>query len=285
LQLLWHVIADVGAMHNSEVRYPPPKCHADTRKEIRQQLMSKINSHTRSRVYWLSGSAGVGKSAVAQTICEDCERDGKLIASFFFSRNHIKRNVPTYLFLTIAYGLVTSIPKLHDFVSHVIKSNPAILHTSLEHQFMELIIKPCMSLGGQGSEWDSQPCLVVIDGLDECNGGELQARVLSIIANALRNIAGLPLQFLICSRPEPAIKELFDSKIFHPHLQCYFLHNDSLSRQDIKTFLDDGFHNIHSKMRYQHLKFPDPWPSPDVIQSLVYKSSGQFIYPSTILKY
>ncbi|KAF9256465.1 hypothetical protein L218DRAFT_839229, partial [Marasmius fiardii PR-910] len=283
LQLLWQVIADVGATHKSEVRYPPPKCHANTRKGIRQQLMRQIDSHARSRVYWLSGPAGAGKSAVAQTISEECEHNGKLAASFFFSRNHPKRNVPTYLFLTIAYSLASSVPKLQPFIESAIQSNPALLHSPLELQFTELIAKPCRSLGEQ---WpDSYPHLVVIDGLDECNKGRLQTRVLSIIAHALRDQAGLPLQFLICSRPEPTIKEFFDSKAFHPYLKCYFLHDDYSARKDIEAFLYDGFQTIRSKPRYRGLKFPKPWPSSDVIQRLLEKSCGQFIYPSTILKY
>ncbi|KAF9259162.1 hypothetical protein L218DRAFT_1059889 [Marasmius fiardii PR-910] len=285
LQLLWQAIADVGATHNSEVRYPPPKCHADTRKEVRQKLMKQIDGHAGPRVYWLSGPAGVGKSAVAQTIAEDCEKGGKLVASFFFSRYHPKRNVPTFLFLTIAYGLASSIPKLRDDIAHAIKSNPALLHTTLEHQFAKLITEPCSSFGGQGAEWGSFPRLVVIDGLDECNGGELQTRVLSIIAKALNSQTGLPLQFLICSRPEPTIKEFFDSKTFHPYLRCYFLHDDYSAREDIKAFLSDGFNTIRSKPRYHHLEIPELWPSSQIIWSLVQKSCGQFIYPSTILKY
>ncbi|KAF9259166.1 hypothetical protein L218DRAFT_933992 [Marasmius fiardii PR-910] len=285
LQLLWQAITDVGATHNSEVRYPPPRCHAETRKIIRQQLRKQIDSHAGPQVCWLSGSAGVGKSAIAQTISEECEQDRKLVASFFFSRNDAKRNIPTYLFLVIAYGLASSIPELRASIGLAIQSNPAILHHSLEHQFTELIAKPCRSLGRQGPKWEGCPRLVVIDGLDECVGGESQTRVLSIIADAFRDPAGLPLQFLICSRPEPTIKEFFDSEIFRPYLYCYFLHDDYSSWDDIGTFLHDGFYTIRSKPKYQHLHFPNPWPASDVLWSLVQRSCGQFIYPSTILKY
>ncbi|KAF9260211.1 hypothetical protein L218DRAFT_826616, partial [Marasmius fiardii PR-910] len=223
-----------------EVRYPPPKCHADTRKEVLQQLRNMIDSHAGPKVYWLSGSAGVGKSAIAQTISEDYEQNKKLAASFFFSRNHPKRNVPTYLFLTIAYGLASSIPELRDSIGFAIQSNPEILNSSLELQFMELIAKPCRSLDVQEPAWEDHPQLVVIDGLDECNSRESQTRVLSIIADAFRDQAGLPLQFLICSRPEPTIKEFFDSNLFHPYLWCNCLHDDHSTRRDLEAFLFDG---------------------------------------------
>ncbi|KAG7090495.1 hypothetical protein E1B28_009608 [Marasmius oreades] len=96
LQALWQAITDVGAMHNSEVRYPPPKCYPETRKEVRQLLANEIDSHASSWVCWLYGSADIGKSAVAQTIAEDCEQSKKLVASFFFSRIHPKRNKAIY---------------------------------------------------------------------------------------------------------------------------------------------------------------------------------------------
>ncbi|KAF8982500.1 hypothetical protein BDQ17DRAFT_1505788 [Cyathus striatus] len=34
----------------------------------------------------LYGPAGAGKSAIAQTTAEECHREGKLAASFFYSR-------------------------------------------------------------------------------------------------------------------------------------------------------------------------------------------------------
>ncbi|KAF9254586.1 hypothetical protein L218DRAFT_841132, partial [Marasmius fiardii PR-910] len=127
------------------------------------------------------------------------------------------------------------------------------------------------------------PCLVVIDELDECNRGELQARVLSIIVNALRNTSGLPLQFLICSQPEPTIKKLFDSKIFHPHLQCYFIHMTPCPGRTLRHFWMVVLTLFIQGQDISILNFQIPLP--DVIWSLAYKLSGQFIYPSTILKY
>ncbi|KAG7090494.1 hypothetical protein E1B28_009607 [Marasmius oreades] len=195
------------------------------------------------------------------------EQSKKLVAGFF-SRSHPKRNVPTYLFLTIAYGLATSIPELRGLIGRVIRSNPLLLHSSLEHQFTELIAKPCRSLGGQGLEWGDRPRLVVIDGLDECNGGSMQMRILDIIANALRGEPGLPLQFLVCSRPEPVIKEFFNLEKFHSPLWCYSLHNDDSAWHDIVTYLCDGFQTIRSKLRYHQIQFPEPWPSHDDIEKL-----------------
>ncbi|KAF5370185.1 hypothetical protein D9757_010632 [Collybiopsis confluens] len=55
--------------------------------------------------------------------------------------------------------------------------------------------------------------------------------------------------------------------------------------QDIRVFLIDGFSDIlirHSDLM-QHV--PHPWPTSDQIEYFVQKSSGQFIYASTVLRY
>ncbi|KAF9254271.1 hypothetical protein L218DRAFT_886647, partial [Marasmius fiardii PR-910] len=64
-------------------------------------------------VCWLRGSAGAGKSAIAQTVAERCEGN-RLVASFFFSRTDPARNTPKYLALAIADGLITAHPTLQD---------------------------------------------------------------------------------------------------------------------------------------------------------------------------
>ncbi|KAF9263164.1 hypothetical protein L218DRAFT_865804, partial [Marasmius fiardii PR-910] len=74
--------------HDSQARFPQPKCSEGTREAILKDLLQW--AHTSSSqdvpgVCWLRGSAGVGKSAIAQTIAEGCEGNG-LLGSFFFSR-------------------------------------------------------------------------------------------------------------------------------------------------------------------------------------------------------
>ena len=68
------------ALLNSEARYPPPKCHADTRKEAQKVVknwLCRKGEGSEKGIMWMSGAPGVGKSAIAQTVCEDlCCDDG-----------------------------------------------------------------------------------------------------------------------------------------------------------------------------------------------------------------
>jgi len=50
----------------------------------------------------------------------------------------------------------------------------------------------------------SYPTLVVIDGLDEITGKDVQSDIIRIIGDIMKDIR-LPLLFLVASRPEPHI--------------------------------------------------------------------------------
>ncbi|KAL0568443.1 hypothetical protein V5O48_013542 [Marasmius crinis-equi] len=293
LQILSQAIADVGGSHNSEARYPPPRCYAETRREVRKYFTGRIQKHRGGCVYWLSGYAGVGKSAIAQTISEECERNGLLVASFFFSRNHPKRRSPSSLFLTIAYGLACSIRELQKPISEAIHANPAILTASVDIQFRELVVRPSRWLAAKHG-WSHRPRLVIIDGLDECEGENGQKRVLSTLVDCLTEPGGSPLEFLFCSRPEPLIKEFFTSRSFketfesdptQPRFWWYRLEDDTHASRDIRLFLVRELDRIRTDEKFSHITFPDTWPTVEVLEELVWKSSEQFIYVVTIIKF
>ncbi|KAF9441419.1 hypothetical protein P691DRAFT_779803, partial [Macrolepiota fuliginosa MF-IS2] len=95
-----------GTEVDSSERDDPPRCHPDTRKEVRQKITTWRSNPERDRsMLWLLGPAGVGKSAIAQTIAEECAADGSLGATFFFSRLN-NRNNPHSVIPTIVYQLV-----------------------------------------------------------------------------------------------------------------------------------------------------------------------------------
>ncbi|KAL0568386.1 hypothetical protein V5O48_013593, partial [Marasmius crinis-equi] len=278
LQVLWHAIADVGASHDSAARYPLIGCHPSTREEILEMLLNWNRKPRGLPFYWLYGPAGHGKSTIAQTLSELCAKDSTLVSSFFFLRNDEKRNKPTHLFLTIAYGLASSIPQLREIIGEVIQANPAVLRSSFCTQFRELVVNPCRSVA---VSWESSwPRLVIIDGLDECQCKDIQEHILSILSSSYDETESLPLRFIICSRPEPTIREAFDSTILHSRSQRAALSNSWRERQDIARYLTDRFNTIRQRSRYSVIKFPDSWPPIGAIYQLADQSDGQFVYAS-----
>ncbi|KAF9256328.1 hypothetical protein L218DRAFT_911510, partial [Marasmius fiardii PR-910] len=223
-QSLMDAISGVGASHNSQQRFPPPRCHPKTRGAVIDVLLHWLDTESCDQpICWLSGPAGVGKSAIAQTIAETLERKG-LVASFFFFRQDPKRNNPNYLMLTIAHGLMVNIPELRKPISQRVSADPKILDACLKDQLTDLIFEPLLAQRGWWNrisrvwaDWPRpstrRPNLVIIDGLDECADEKTQTHILITLASELgkHSDSPSPLRFLICSRPEPWIRETFDS--------------------------------------------------------------------------
>ncbi|CAA7266788.1 unnamed protein product [Cyclocybe aegerita] len=82
----------------------------------------------------LLGSAGLGKSALEQSIAEMCAKAGLLAASFFFSTTSSNRNNGDTLIPTLVYQLIRVIPGLRDLVEKELKNDPHILKLCRESQ-------------------------------------------------------------------------------------------------------------------------------------------------------
>ncbi|KAJ7730303.1 hypothetical protein B0H16DRAFT_1733821 [Mycena metata] len=93
------------AFHNSEQRFPPPKCHPDTRISIQRSIQSWVEDGGAPSVMWLYGPAGAGKSAIAQTMAEKWAQRKTLAAAFFFARWRTGGSSGKTLFPTVAYQL------------------------------------------------------------------------------------------------------------------------------------------------------------------------------------
>ena len=151
-------------------------------------------------------------------------------------------------------------------------------------QIQELLVEPLLSLKSTNT-LVSPPRLVVIDGLDECTNPDVQCLLLRAIAHALPQIP-YPLRFLITSRPEAHITHVFnhDPALQPLPVQRYNLSDDPDADMDIRNFLKKEFVDIRRVHRLgKHL--PHIWPDQQAISSLVERSSGHFIYPSTVLRY
>ncbi|KAJ7141908.1 hypothetical protein C8R43DRAFT_1016809 [Mycena crocata] len=276
----WHILyraAANDASHNSAERYPHPRCHPETRTEMLEELSRwSVDDDPESRVLWLYGPAGAGKSAIAQSFCQKLEAEDRLGSSLFFKRGHPSRGNSRRLFVTIAYQLALQVPKVKRIVSQLVEDDPSIVDKDLSLQLQKLIIEPFRDL---------KSCLdytfiIIIDGLDECESEDIQKALLRYIGAA--GVTSLPLRFLVASRPEPHIREAF-------HEPClYICHRPLNIRQsfdDVRTYLKDEFTRIYQEHGQALRTTATPWPSPTVIERLVEKSSGYFIYGSTVIKF
>ena len=287
IKLLQKKIAP-GALHNSDERYDSPKCHPDTREAILQEIMDWIKDmDRRTRFLWLYGPAGSGKSAIEQTIAEWCYKMNFLAASFFFSRNIGGRNEKTFLITTIVDQLIVSIPEIREHVGKALYNNPSLPTRSLEAQMDTLIVKTleaaASSSTGGVDFMNSRPKVIVLDGLDECDDPESQRYILKVLLNSVSNHS-IPFSFIIASRPEQQIRGAFDGELLSSLTTRLVLDDKYQPDDDIRTFLQSKFQDIKDRHpSCGHL--PASWPSDEDIDRLVQKSSGQFIYVSTVIEF
>ena len=228
---------------------------------------------------WVNGPAGAGKTAIAQTVAKRHSTE-HLAASFFFLRNSSERGNADRLFTTLAWQLAKNEPDLLPYIESTIEKGP-LLHTkSIDIQFDHFFVKPFEEFRLKKRDSCLTKSLIIIDGVDECADEDTQRLVLKLIADALAN-EKIPLRFLIFSRAEAHILEAMKrNKVTHPlELDHRFAPDD-----DIRRYLEDEFARVATEHSLSSLD-SSPWPPIGAIDQLVTKSSGQFIYPSTVIKF
>jgi len=184
---------------------------------------------------------GAGKSAIAQTVAETCAERGQLSASFFSSRFSPGRNARKHLFPTIASQISMSSPHKREKLRGMLEDDPYIAHR-ISGSIYLLVSLFCDQPGTlpDGQATLSPPFLVIIDGLDECQGNNDQSVILSNIHD-LVDKHRLPLRFLIMSRPESHIRETFDEPVMSSLTNVLSLYGNF---GDVERYLRDEFRRI-----------------------------------------
>ena len=271
----------LGAIHDSAERNPPPNCHADTRKAVRKIILDWIQSEV-SSFFWLYGPAGAGKTAILQAIaellCSPSPSGQNFGGSFFFSRGKHGRDQGQFLFSTIAYQLALKVPGLRQHINRIMKSDPSLHTKSMGVQLQKLIVDAFKCL----SSLPQRSYLVIRDGLDECHDKRMQQSILQLLCESIR-IHKLPLRFLVGSRPESHIRDCFDRESLYAITNRVVLDEKFHPGEDIRIFLRHGFAKICADNSI--MSHMEQWPGEGIIDLLVQRSSGQFIYAATVLKF
>ncbi|KAF9043304.1 hypothetical protein BJ165DRAFT_1529364 [Panaeolus papilionaceus] len=283
------------AFQNSDDEYNDAKCRAGTRTSLLDAFEDWAvgqNTVDRPIISWVHGPAGTGKTAIARSLADRCSKLGKLAASFFFWRTNEERTDEKKVVPTLAYQLALSIPPLSRFIEAQVQQNPASLCQSPTGQMHSLLLIPLECMISEHPDFDASlfPSLIVIDGLDECGGMrddrvETQGRVM----DALRALAGqphYPFRIFITSRAEVHIFRFFRFSNMHgvSHQPVDLSKPYHGMQDDVRTFVTDDFNWIKRYHRHKHT-LPHNWPGIEVINIIVERSSGQFLYAATVMKY
>lgn len=279
-----HVVME--ALHDSGERFPEPACHPGTRTAVLKRLRSwSGDTSPETTVLWLHGSAGIGKSAIAQMFAGDQQQRGQLAASFFFRRGHEKRGTWKGLFATIAYQLATSFPAFDLPVQQAVEKDKLIVGRAMAIQFQKLILQPFLDfMKDTGSSTLENFPSIVLDGLDECADHKVQQEILQLFISAIRDHR-LPLRLLLTSRAEPHIRGILEAEdtLFICHHSV--LQADQSAFNDIRTYFRDEFTRIRLEYKDRGVELGAVWPSKHTIEHLVAKSSAIFVYATTVIRF
>ena len=232
-----------------------------------------------SKILHLFGSEGRGKSAIAQTIAESCKTNGTLGACFFFSRESSERNTDKNLIATLAYQLCVTVPELKLFIAKAVEDDLSTFQKDMDTQMERLIINPFIQATNEGNPL-RYPILIVIDGLDECEGAKEQCAFLRAIRGAIGRYS-LPLYFFITSRQEGHIVDcLNEDRTLRSILDLD--QNHVQTKKDIEAYICSEFERLRS---VHHIPESSAWPSQANIQMVVAKANMRFSRASEIMAF
>jgi len=264
-----------GAAHNDWLRQHEDHCLQDIRVELRKQITDWCDDPNSKCIFWLNGMAGTGKSTISRTIARELAERRRLAASFFFTRGKKDISHSRMFFTTIAAQIANSLPVLRTFISDAIDSNPDIFKHGLREQWNQLILNPLKNAPTQSIQ-----LVVVIDALDECDSMQDIQLILLLLEEA-KDLATVRIKIFLTSRPEIPIFDGF-RQLSGEAYQDFILHNIPLDtvNADISTF----FVQKLSPLKAKH-GLGTPWPDERVVEQLVERAAGLFIYAATTLRF
>ncbi|KAF9528327.1 hypothetical protein CPB83DRAFT_883510 [Crepidotus variabilis] len=275
-------------LYESQAKYAggghqdPSTCLEGTRTTALEEIdkwKRKTFQEENPKMIWVTGSAGSGKTAIAQTVYESFKAEGLLIVQTSFFRSTGCTD-PRYLSLSIAYQLAVANSLLRESIEAVVQADLSVVDAPFDMQLRRLVLEPI-------SEATTQLPMVyiIIDGLDECGVEDQQIQIIQLI-QAIVTEQHLPIRFLIASRPESWIRTTLSSPTA-PSLSTVVLDCNKEVDNDIQLYYETEFKKIRNDPRHNHsiTSTHSSWPSTDDMKQLVRWSSGQFIYAKTVTRF
>jgi hypothetical protein len=245
---------------------PESTCIPGTREHLLRSIIQWANEPTGTspQVRWFCGVAGLGKSTVAHSVCQELDISGRLGASFFFSRDVTERNSANHLFATIAYQLAFKMPSYREHLCATLEQ--ISVPSQAIRQLIDLLVKPLVA-----STPPIRPLIVVLDALDECVE-EDRASFFHILASRATSLRPY-IKFFVTSQPEVAIENSL-RRITHSRLGIDLQGQSNL--QDIQNYIE----NFMDTAVFKDGKRRPHWPSSQQRQDLANHARGLFAWAS-----
>ncbi|KIL62753.1 hypothetical protein M378DRAFT_108146, partial [Amanita muscaria Koide BX008] len=241
-------------------------------------MMDWVTHRGESKMYALSGLAGIGKTTVAYTIATEADKRGLLGASFFFSRDEADRRSAKKFFTTIAYHLCRFNEEFAQAIAGMLVTKDGYSATtgSPQEQLETLILDPLRAIDSS----NTPQTLIVVDALDECDDEDAP----SVLTGLWRIVQTLPsFKVILTTRPQPLVDNDFSTQGSHKifHLQDI---EEKIVNEDLRLYLQHSFscEQVRTQLRSRTMEW---CASGAQIESLIQASGKLFIMASMAVRY
>jgi NACHT domain len=194
--------------HVSKAKYDPElQCLPGTRVKFIQNIVDCVISMDTSNVCWLTGQAGMGKTAIATTISHYFDQVSRLGATFSFHRDGEELCKPDEIFSSIAYQLALFDTYFFAEICMTLANIGDVRSYSISDQFKILIQEPLYRTA-ETRPPSLGPIIVVLDALDECVIDHSRNKIFRVILDGVRHLPNF-IKFIITSRPHPDLQVAF----------------------------------------------------------------------------
>ncbi|KAF5336450.1 hypothetical protein D9611_006661 [Ephemerocybe angulata] len=246
-------------------------CTPGTRISLLCTLLIWAMDRDSAHLFWLSGPAGTGKTALSKTFCAQLAQRGTYGASFMCTVQE-KDLQDVYLIIpTVAKILAEERPDFGKALEQVLLNDRSCRSPktmSLNDQYSKLILEPAAKV------FTADDLLVIcIDALDECKDKD----AISQLVTTLSRKPTVPLKFFLTSRPEISLRTSLQSS--GKQLRLFDI-EEHVVKADVMLFLTEQFRAVPAI--YEPHK--DTWPPPEIEQIADF-SGKLFIVAFTAFKY
>ncbi|QRV86841.1 hypothetical protein RhiJN_14859 [Ceratobasidium sp. AG-Ba] len=249
---------------------PSRQCLDGTRVGIIDTLTAWTQSENRStRLAWVHGLAGLGKSSIMTSVCKRLDDQGVLACSFFCKRDTPDLRDPRRVLTTIVCELAQRWEAYATAVVEVISKNVGLHSKHIRPLYDILVTEPWKAISH--AEQPKHALTVIVDALDECGDAITRRQLLA----CLRDVSQIApfLRVIVTSRPDEDIRAYFQDVTSDWHTEFNLMQYDATA--DIRLFVQQQLSPLVSVKG---------WPA-DAVEILTARASGLFIWARTACAY
>ena len=244
-------------------------CMEGTRETLLNQIMDWAANESDTRnIYWTHGLPGIGKTALAHSVCERLHNKQRLAGAFFCQRDDPNMSEIRNILPTLIATLAEIFPPFRRIVADRLRGDPNLTSKSMKGSLFTGLIRDL-------PRHPKHALVFVIDALDECGSDRNRPDLLKALTDAVSHAPWL--KIIVTSRSEDEIQQFF-TRLPQTSYWRYDLVTDQEAGTDLQTFARSQFAVVAKKW---HLS--TPWPAQPIMNRVISQANGLFIFVKTVV--